>query len=347
MGNTMVIHFGSKEVSRDGAPFVLAEIGVNHDGDVEKGRRLVDAAARAGADGVKFQLFRADLLLAQEAGLVDYQKASANSAQDLLKPLEMAEEPMAQLIAHAHSLGLAALVTPFSVELVDAVVRMNADGIKLASPDLVNRPLVERAARTSLPLVLSSGAAEITEIARSLTWLSGAPCVILHCVSSYPTPDEMATIGAITAMRAAMPREMIGYSDHTAGTFSAALAVAAGACLLEKHLTLDRNAPGPDHAASLEPDDLAEYVRFARRAFVMRGAYEKRALPIELPVRQQTRQSVVLTHNLPAGHVLTAEDVTVKRPGTGIPAAEMKNIIGRRLTRDVAAGVLLKRDDVE
>lgn len=342
----MAIQFGSKSVSVDGSPFVLAEIGVNHDGDVAKGRELVKAAARAGADGVKFQLFRAELLLADEAGLVDYQKASATSAHDLLKPLELDEAKMAELIALAHSLGLAALVTPFSMELVESVVNMNADGIKLASPDLVNLPLVEKAVSTRLPVVLSSGAAEMNEIERTLKWCGDHPRVLLHCVSSYPTSDEMATLGAICVLRRRFPDEIIGYSDHTQGTLTAGLAVAAGASMLEKHLTLDRHARGPDHAASLEPRDLAEYVITAKKAHAMRGAYEKKVQPIELPVRQQTRQSLVAARDLPAGTRLSDQDLTTKRPGTGIPAADYIWVMGKKVVRHVRAGAMLKKDDL-
>lgn len=341
-----MIRIGKKEISRDGPPFVLAEIGVNHDGDVAKGRELVKAAAKAGADGVKFQLFRAELLLAREAELVDYQKASAENAMDLLKPLELSEAQMAELIDLAHALDLAALVTPFSVELVDAVVGMKADGIKLASPDLVNLPLVERALKTPLPLVLSSGAADMSEIERSLEWCAGKPHLLLHCVSSYPTPDDVATLGAIAALREKFPRELIGYSDHTQGTMTAALAVSAGACFLEKHLTLDRAAKGPDHAASLEPRQLAEYVRYARMAHTMRGACEKRVQSIEEPVREQTRQSLVAVKNLPPGHVIAERDLTTKRPGTGIAAAAYREVIGRRVVREISAGAMLRWEDL-
>lgn len=343
----MTVQFGNKKVSRNGAPFVLAEIGVNHDGDMAKGRALVEAAAKAGADGVKFQLFRADLLLAQEAELVEYQKSAAENAHDLLQHLELDERDMADLIDLAHSHGLAALVTPFSAELVDAVVQMKADGIKLASPDLVNLPLVEKAARTLMPLVLSSGAADVNEIVRTFTWCGPHPRVLLHCVSSYPTPDECAALGAITALRENFPNELIGYSDHTQGTLTSALAVMAGVCFLEKHLTLDRAAKGPDHAASLEPDQFAEYVRNAHKAFVMRGLYQKKVLPIEEPVRRQTRQSIVAVKDLKEGHILSRDDLTVKRPGTGIPAAKYNSLLGKQLVRSVCAGAMLKKEDLE
>ncbi len=336
-------------ILRDGPPFIMAEIGVNHDGDVAIGRQLVHAAHHARCDAVKFQLFRANLLLSRQAELVEYQKSAAASAEELLAALELSEEHMATLIAEAHALGMAAVVTPFSVPLVATCVRMKPDALKLASPDLVNRPLVEAAAATGLPLILSTGQATIEEITRTLEWLGNATdrTIFLHCVSSYPTPADQATLGAITAMRQAWPHMRIGYSDHTTDTVTGALAVAAGACLLEKHLTLGKSRKGPDHAASLEPLEMTQYAWHARQAFAMRGPFEKRPNAIELEVRQQSRQSVCMVRDLPSGTILDATMLTVKRPGTGVPAAEFSSVLGRRLIKPVQANSTLQWSDLE
>ena len=346
---------GSKVVARDGPPLVMAEVGVNHDGSLEKGMKLVEAAAAATCEAVKFQLFRAELLLAKEAGLVEYQKESAGSAGELLAELEMGVADMGILVKRAQALGMAAVVTPFSVELVGACVAMGVDAIKLASPDLVNRPLVEAAMGSGLPLIVSTGAAEMEEVVRTVGWLNeggaggGAAgrTVLLHCVSSYPTPAERATLGAIMAMRERFPEMAIGYSDHTAETFTAAAAVAAGACFLEKHLTLDRTAKGPDHAASLEPGAMAEYCALARIGYAMRGPIAKGVLEIEKGVREQTRQSVVAKGDLRAGVVLSREMLAMKRPGTGVPAAEFERVLGRTLARDVAGNSVLTWGDLQ
>jgi N-acetylneuraminate synthase/N,N'-diacetyllegionaminate synthase len=257
---------------------------------------------------------------------------------------------MTPLVKRAQGLGMAAVVTPFSVELVADCVAMGVDAIKLASPDLVNRPLLEAAAGTGLPLIVSTGAAELPEVERTVGWLwkwgAGERTVVLHCVSSYPTPPERATLGAIAALRQRFGEMPIGYSDHTAETFTAAMAVGLGACVLEKHLTLDRKAKGPDHAASLEPGQMAEYCALARIGFAMRGPFVKKAQAAELEVRTQTRQSVVATAALAAGTVLTRGVLTVKRPGTGIPAADLDRAVGRRLARDVAANTVLTWEDL-
>ena len=348
----MELMLGSKKVSRDGSPLVMAEIGVNHDGEVGKGLKLLEAAHGAGCDAVKFQLFSSRLLVSRDAQLVAYQKrAGEESAEEMLSSLEMPAEKMGALVRRAKELGMVAVVTPFSVELVGECVGMGVDAIKLASPDLVNRPLIEAAAATGLPLIVSTGAAELVEIERSVGWLwkwgAGERAVLLHCVSSYPTPAQGATLGAISVLRQRFLEMPIGYSDHTAETETGALAAACGACFLEKHLTLDRKAKGPDHAASLERAQMAEYVRQARLGFLMRGAFEKTVQESERGVREQTRQSVVARSDLKAGAVLTREMLTVKRPGTGIPAADIAGVLGKKLVRDVAADRVIRWDDVD
>ena len=291
--------------------------------------------------------------LGEEAGLVEYQKESAASAGELLEELEMGAAEMGLLVKRAQALGMAAVVTPFSPEVVGACVARGVDAIKLASPDLVNRPLVVAAMRAErgaggggMPLIVSTGAAEMEEVVRTVDWLKEGGAlertVLLHCVSSYPTPAERATLGAITALRNRFPEMAIGYSDHTVETFTAAMAVGVGACLLEKHLTLDRTAKGPDHAASLEPGAMAEYCALARIGFAMRGPIAKGVLEIEKGVREQTRQSVVAKVDLRSGTILTREMLTVKRPGTGVPAAEIEKVVGRKLVRAVKGNCVVR-----
>ncbi len=353
----MQIRIGSRVVSRDGPPppLVMAEIGVNHDGSVEKGLALVEAAAWAKCHAVKFQLFETRRLISRDAELVAYQKkvdGGPADAEDLLSHLEMPAEKMEVLVRRAKELGMAVVITPFSAELVDACAQIGADAIKIASPDLVNKPLLERAAGAGgggLPLIISTGAAELFEIERSVGWLwkwgAGERAVILQCVSSYPTAADRATLGAIAVLRGRFAEMSIGYSDHTGETVTGALAVACGACLLEKHLTLDRGAAGPDHAASLEPMEMAEYVRQAELGFKMRGAFAKTVLPEEKGVREQTRQSVAARVDLKAGMVVEREMVCVKRPGTGIPAAELESVVGKKLVRDVGADRVMRWED--
>jgi N-acetylneuraminate synthase/N,N'-diacetyllegionaminate synthase len=344
----MTIQIANKTITRDGPPFIIAEIGVNHDGNVDLARKLVDFAKTSSADAVKFQLFDADLLLSSEAKLVEYQKSAADSAYELLKNLQLSIDQLAELVAYAKSIDIPVIITPFSPQLVKPAADIGAAALKLASPDLVNRPLIEAAMSTKLPVILSTGQATLDEIKTTLGWVGSAASrmAFLHCVSAYPTLADDITLAAITVMRNKWPQMLVGYSDHVLNFISGGHAVIAGACILEKHLTYNMNAKGPDHATSLEPGHFAMYVHEARNAFQYRGPYEKKPRQAELETRTQTRQSLALTRDIPAGAILTAEMLTTKRPGTAIPAAEFQNTIGKQTTRDLTANQLLHPADI-
>lgn len=336
---------GSRTITKDGRVYVIAELGVNHDGSLKRAMSLVRAAKKAGADAVKLQLFDAKMLLSAEAELAGYQEASAENPLAMLEALQLSVKQMRPLRELAGELGLGFIVTCFSPGLVETMRGLNVDAVKVASPDCVNRPLLEAVARLGKPLLVSVGAAEATEVQAAAAWLRGhtAGAAMLQCVSSYPTADEDASLAAIRSLPGYF---VMGYSDHTTSLHTGMLAVAAGAVILEKHLTHNRKAKGPDHAASFDPRQFAQYVQFVRQAEAMRGPATKRVLPCEADVRRVSRQSVCAMRDLAAGHVITEEDVTVKRPDLGVPAAGLRGIIGRRLGRDVAANRLLREDDL-
>lgn len=340
--------FSSADAGRPAVVAVVAEIGVNHDGDAAVGRGLIDAAAGAGADAVKFQYFRPDRLLSNQAELAGYQKGKAASQRELLAGLALSIDALGSLVEHAHGCGLAAVVTPFSPADPGELASLGLDAVKTASPDAVNPPLLEACAALGLPMLISTGTCDLDELAGAAALLRGhaAGGALLHCVSSYPTPMDQAQLGGIGVMidRLNLP---VGYSDHTPATHTGALAVMAGAVVLEKHLTHDRSAPGPDHAASLDPRGFAEYVERVREAQAALGVLDKRATAIELDVRRVSRQSVCVVRDLPAGHVLEAGDLTVKRPGTGLAASALGSVVGRRLVRAVSADDLLMPGDVD
>jgi sialic acid synthase SpsE len=347
---------------------------------------LTELACRAGADAVKFQLFEADRLMSRDAKLAAYQKAAGERDPiEMLRRLELSIESLGPCVKRSHELGKHAIVSVFSVELVEVAEQLPWDAYKAASPDIVNRPLLEALARAGekdgKPLILSAGAATLQEVGRACTWLRGMRdrLAVLQCVSCYPTPIEQAELGGIAAI-ADIFDGVVGYSDHTDSERTGALAVAAGAAILEKHMTYDRGAKGPDHAASLEPEDFRKYRAYARIAkryeqdprakpyidsFISIeqevAAYElvarirerqeqqpkvKRVLPIEEDVRTVSRQSVVTRRAMRAGEVLTRADLTIKRPGTGIPAFEIDGVAGRALTRDMEVDAVLAWQDV-
>jgi len=325
--------------------FIIAELGVNHDGELTRGLELVDVAHRAGADAIKLQYFDPDQLLSADARLATYQQAAAADPHDLLESLTLSFDAIARLRDAARHAAMYFIVTPFSLADVHTLKRLEVDAVKIASPDAVNTPLLDAAASLDKPMLISTGTCELNELIPAADRLSNydAGGALLQCVSSYPAPDDDAALGGIAALadRFHLP---VGYSDHTAAVDTGALAVAAGACVLEKHLTYDIAAAGPDHAASLSPDDFSRYVQAARRAARMLGPRAKRRLPVEADVHTVSRQSWCATRDLPAGHVLQQNDVIAKRPGTGIPAAE--HISGRSLVRDVTANHLLHWEDL-
>jgi len=337
---------------------VIAEIGVNHDGDPAVGVGLVDTAADAGADAVKVQLFNPDRLLSNQAALAKYQAGGADDARELLAGLALGVDELAPIAARARARGMWFLATPFSPGDIADLRRLEVDAIKIASPDAVNPPLLEAALTVGKPMLVSTGTCELAELGFVSDLLGGDMAAeaatpgetpvghaLLHCVSSYPTPRGSAGLGAIAVMRSAFGLP-VGYSDHTPDLDTGALAVSAGAVVIEKHLTHDKAAPGPDHAASLTGRELAEYVSRVRDAQAVMGPAVKRVQEVEADVRAVSRQSVCLVRDLPAGHVLIAADLTVKRPGTGIPAAKLAATVGRRLAVAVRANDLLTPDQL-
>lgn len=349
------MRIGSREIGPGHPVYVIAEIGVNHDGDPARALQLVDAAADAGADAIKMQFFEADRLMSRAAKLAAYQAAAGeHDPIDMLRRLELSLDDMARVVERAHQRGIHAIVSVFSVEHVEPVARLPWDALKSASPDIINRPLLDALAATGRPLIVSTGAATIAEVLRAAEWLAPAHelLAILQCVSAYPTPSEHAALEGIDAIAHELSATpiAIGYSDHTESIDTAAHAARHGATILEKHLTHSRAAAGPDHAASLEPTDLADYTRHAKAAARDKRAPDSRAvkavLAIEQDVRAASRQSLVTTRHLSPARVIARDDLTIKRPGTGIPPFRLDEIIGQRPARSVEADVPLTDADL-
>jgi N,N'-diacetyllegionaminate synthase len=342
------IHIEGKTIGAGRSTFVIAELGVNHDGSVNKAIDLVRIAGSCGADAVKLQLFRATSLLHPTCQMAAYQKKSLrdDTPIDMLRRYELGAEDTRKIVAAIRELNMVPIATPFSPSDLEAVERLRLQAIKIASPDLVNRPLLSAAAKLGKPLMLSTGAASIDEVERTSRWLTEewhAKYALLHCISAYPVQKEEANLCWIAelARRFDVP---IGYSDHTTETVAGALSAAAGATIVEKHLTYDTRAKGPDHAASADPTQFGRYVRLIREADVLRGKPGKRVLDCEQDVRNVSRQSLVLRHDLQAGDVVKEEDLTVQRPGTGLSAALVTSAVGRRAVRHLTAGAMLQWD---
>ena len=336
----------------EGPAFLIAEAGVNHNGDVDLARRLVDAAADAGADAVKFQTFRTEALVSEAAPKARYQvetTGGGESQRAMLARLELSRETHAVLRDHAARRGLVFFSTPFDEASADLLDGLGVELLKVPSGEVTNLPLLRHLAAKRRPVLLSTGMCTLEEVATAVDTLRAAgdpPLAILHCVSAYPAPAADTNLRAMDTLRARFDVP-VGLSDHTLGIEIALAAVARGAAVLEKHLTLDRTLPGPDHRASLEPADFAALVRGARAIEAALGDGVKRPMPSELDTRAVARRSLVAARALPAGHRLTRDDIAIKRPGTGIPPADVDRLVGRTLGRGLASDELLDWTAVE
>jgi sialic acid synthase SpsE len=326
---------------------VIAEIGVNHDGSVDRALELVEHAARNGADAVKLQIFRAASLMHASSAFAAYQKDRCDdpSPADMLRRYELPPDDLHRIVSAIRALNLIPLATPFSLSDIDTLAALDLPAIKIASPDLVNLPLLQRAAALARPMLLSTGAATMDEVGQTVTWLRDweVPFALLHCISSYPTPPDQTHLSWIAELSSHF-HVPVGFSDHTTEELTGALAVAAGATIIEKHLTYDRNAPGPDHAASADPEQFSRYVQAIRQAERLCGPAGKRVLPIEEDVRRVSRQSLVLCRDVPANQPLKESDLMTQRPGTGIPAAMLPQVVGRALGQARPNGTMLQWD---
>jgi N,N'-diacetyllegionaminate synthase len=326
------MYIGGVLIGCDAPCFVIAEAGVNHGGDIKVAHQLVDVAAKAGANAIKFQTFNADRLASMDARRAQYQldaMGQGGSQHDMLKRLELSNTAHCELQAHCQELDLIFLSTPFDEQSADFLESMNVPAYKISSGDLTNHPLIAHVSRKNKPIILSTGMATLDEVAE-----------VLQCVSNYPAEPGGINLRVMQTYveRFGVP---VGYSDHTPGITVAIVAVSLGAAIIEKHFTLDRNLAGPDHRASLEPDELTEMIVSIRVAEKALGNGIKMPLPEELPLRDLGRRSLHWSHDLAAGHRTTAGDFVALRPGTGLPPYAVKNYSGRTIKEDVHAGQMV------
>lgn len=335
---------------------VIAEAGVNHNGSTDLALDLIDAAAKAGADAVKFQTFKADRLAVRGAGTVEYQRRLTGQTDQhaMLRALELPQQTYAVLARRCEETGIEFMSTPFDLESAHMLVDLGMRRIKVPSGELTNLPLVRGLAGFGLPMIVSTGMATLDEVLVTVDVVrTAAPALLrdggltlLHCTSNYPTPLEDVNLRAMDTMRAATGLP-VGYSDHTKGILVPVAAAALGATVVEKHFTLDRTMAGPDHPASLEPDELTEMVRSIRAVTAALGTGEKSPRPAEDPIRAAVRRSIVVARPIAQGGAIAEADLVLLRPGTGLPPAELERVIGTRARRDLPEGHLLGWDDVE
>jgi N,N'-diacetyllegionaminate synthase len=332
---------------------VIAEAGVNHNGDLKLAHGLIDAAASAGADLVKFQTFSADRLVVPQARKADYQRKVTQGDETqhaMLRRLELSREMHVDLIEHCKTRGIGFFSTAFDIPSVDLLVELGLTQFKIPSGEITNLPYLRHVGRYGKPVILSTGMATLHEVGSALEVLerSGAPreqITVLHCNTEYPTPHTDVNLRAMLTIRDAF-NVRVGYSDHTLGIEVAVAAVALGATTIEKHFTLDRGLPGPDHGASLLPGELAAMVTAIRNIEAALGDGIKRPSPSESKNISIARKSLVAARAIRAGEPFTEDNLTVKRPGTGVSPMRWDEVLGRRAPRDFAADELIELQEL-
>jgi len=322
---------------------------VNHNGSLDLALRLADAAKASGADAVKFQTFRADLIATRSAHKAPYQErttAHAESQFEMLQRLELDAAAHRCLIDHCRQIGIQFLSSPFDAQSADLLATMDVPLYKVPSGEITNLPFLKHLARKGRPLILSTGMSTLGEVEEAVNVLQAAGAsklTLLHCVTEYPAPYAEVNLRAMHTLKCAFGLP-VGYSDHTPGIDIAIAAVALGAEVIEKHLTLDRSLLGPDHAASLEPSELQQMVVAIRHVEAALGTGIKAPAPCELPNLSVARKSVVAARLLPAGHQLRIGDLDIKRPGNGLAPKLLPELIGRTLRAGLAKDEIISWD---
>jgi len=329
--------------------FVIAEAGVNHNGSLDLALQLVDAAKASGADAVKFQTFRADQLATRSAHKAPYQErttANSESQFEMLQRLQLDAAAHRRLIHHCRNTGIQFLSSPFDTQSADLLATMEVPLYKVPSGEITNLPFLQHLARKNRPLILSTGMSTLGEVEEALQVLQFAGAIqltLLHCVTEYPAPYAEVNLRAMQTLKSAFGLP-VGYSDHTSGIEISIAAVALGAEVIEKHFTLDRSLPGPDHSASLEPVELRQMVTAIRHVEAALGTGIKAPARCELPNISVARKSVVAARTLPTGHQLAAGDLEIKRPGDGLAPKLLPTLIGRTLRASVAKDEIINWD---
>lgn len=332
-----------------GHTIIIAEAGVNHNGSIELARKMIDAVHRCGVDYVKFQTFKADKIANRFAVQAQYQAENIgkrSSQVDMLRKLELKYEDFSQLSGYCQEVGIRFMSTPFDLESVDFLANLSMDYMKVPSGEITNLPYLRKIANTGIPVIMSTGMCRMGEIEDAMDvlytgGLTTEKITLLHCNTEYPTPMVDVNLRAMDTLRSAFGTK-VGYSDHTKGIEVSIAAVAMGASVIEKHFTLDRTLPGPDHIASLEPDELRQMVDSIRNIEMAIGHSEKCVSGSERKNISVARKSIVASRDIRQGEILSEENLTVKRPGNGISPMKWDSVLGKPAIRDFKEDELIE-----
>lgn len=345
------INIGNFVVGDDQAPLVILEAGINHNGERDKAFEMIGLAQRLGADAVKFQTFKADEFVGDPNLLFTYRSAGqevTESMLDMFRRYEFSREDWFAIKKRCDEEGILFLSTPQNRSDLDLLLELGVPAIKVGSDDFTNLPLLRDYASAGVPMLVSCGMADLAEVHQGLEAvgaLDGHPTVLLLCTSQYPTPPSDVNLRKLSTLSHAFPGVVMGFSDHTQGPLASSLALAMGAKVFEKHFTLDHRLPGPDHWFSEDPDGAREWITSIRNAQVMMGSAQVRPTTAEREMRLLARRSVVALRDLQEGETLTAENIGLRRPGTGLAPALLDQILGRKSIAKIAKGSVLKLGD--
>jgi len=337
-------------IGKNTPAFIIAEAGVNHNGSIEKAKKLIDAAVEAGVDAVKFQTFNTDKLVTKNAPKANYQNETTDkdeSQYNMLKKLELSKKDHDILLEYCSEKNIKFMSTPFSFDTVDLLEEIGIDIYKIGSSDTNNLPLLKYIATQNKPIILSTGMSNLTEVSEAVDTIKKTGnnnLVLLHCVSNYPADYENVNLKVMNTMKKAF-NLIVGYSDHTLGIEVPIAAVAMGAKVIEKHFTLDKNMEGPDHKASLNPEELEQMVNSIRNIEKSLGASTKKPTINEIDNKNKVRKSLVINKKMNKNEIIKKENIEIKRPGTGIEPKFLDIINGMKLIRDVKEDQILVWED--
>ena len=328
-------------------PYIIAEIGVNHEGSMELAKRLIDEAKEGGANAVKFQSYKAETLASKDSpSYWDTNEEPTTSQYELFKKHDTFWiDEMSELKAYCDEVDIEFMSTPFDIESADFLADM-IDVYKISSSDLTNKPFIEYICKFNKPIILSTGASDLHEIQEAVSWIEkyGNPLALLHCVLNYPTPDENANLGMIMDLKMKFPDKIIGYSDHTLPKDMKVceMATMLGSVIIEKHFTHDKTLPGNDHYHAMDKGDLKLYLKNLERTFEILGTFKVESLEDETPARNNARRSLVASRRIIAGEVIEKEDLTFKRPAHGISPKFIDEVVGKKSLIDIEEDTVLQ-----
>lgn len=350
---TQTIKLQNFKIGRNEAPFIIAEVGINHNGELSRAIEMIRVAKESGVSCVKFQTFQADEFVGDRSQEFSYKsqgKTVTEPMYDMFKRYELKKEDWVEIKKECERQSIMFMSTPQNRSDLDLLLSVGVEAIKIGSDDFTNIPLLKSYAETKLPIILSCGMANEEEIEYSLKSIGvfeGYPIVLLLCTSQYPTPPEDVNILKLKTLHEKYPQLLFGFSDHTQGPTAATLAVGQGACVFEKHFTLSHDLPGPDHWFSENPEGLREWATAIKTAHKMMGSADLQPTAAEEKMKVLARRSVVALQDIRAGDQMTAQNIGLRRPGNGLPPSQFESVLGQKALRDIKKESLIQRGDFE